>query len=69
MVNDIIDELEHQDMEPTPESLWWANTHQAEDKVTLKVRNRGLPSDLPSEEVFEVLGYCFPSRWGRAPEC
>ena len=39
MVNDIIDELEHLDMEPKPEPLWWTSTYHAEEKVTPKVRN------------------------------
>ena len=46
MVNDIIEELLDLDMEPKMESLWWTSTHQAEEKETSKVKNRGLAWDL-----------------------
>ena len=59
MVNDIIAELLELDMEHKPESLWWASSHQAEEKNTLKVWNKGLAWYLPFKDVFEVLGYRF----------
>ena len=46
MVNDVIEELLDLDMEPKLESLWWTSTHEAEEKETLKMVNRGLAWDL-----------------------
>ena len=57
MVNDIIEQLLDLDMEPKPESLWWTCTYRDEDTTTLKVGSTGKTWDLPSREVFEVLGY------------
>ena len=59
MVNDIIEELLDLDMEPKPESLWWTSTYKHEDMRTLHVGGRDKMWDLPSCEVFDVLGYLF----------
>ena len=58
-MNDVIKELPDLDMEPKPESLWWASTYKDEDMATLKVGDRGKTWDLPFTEVFDVLGSRF----------
>ena len=59
MVRDIIEELLDLDSEPKAESLQCSSIHQAEEKETMKVENRGLTWDLAFKDVFEVLGYRF----------
>ena len=56
MVNDITGERLDLDMEPKPESLWWTSTYKDEGAATLK---RGKIWDLPSSELFDVLGCRF----------
>ena len=58
-MNDVIEELLDLDMEPKPKSLWWTCSCEEEEQLTLKVPGRGKEWDLPSREVFDVLGYRF----------
>ena len=64
MLRDLIDVEDKWDLVPTLASLWWASTHEEEERSEVLVATNGLVHKFPFEKNFKILG-CAMNRQGK----